>query len=47
MKHLITVAFMALGLFSLTANVVTAHHNSSHSQGPCGPNNPCKPTGGK
>lgn len=36
MKSPIAVAILALGLFGLTAGVVSAHHNSSHSQGLCG-----------
>jgi len=44
MKYILSAAILAVGLFSLTANVVTAHHNSSHSQGPCGPN-PCPKDG--
>lgn len=46
MKYLIAASVMAFGLFTLAAPLVSAHHNSSHSQGPCGPN-PCKPTNGK
>ena len=56
MKYLIAVAIMAVGLYGLTAGgagagteglgQVLEHHNSQHSQGPCGPN-PCpsKPNG--
>ncbi|MBX9589272.1 MAG: hypothetical protein K2X43_08205 [Hyphomonadaceae bacterium] len=42
MIHLIAVAILALGLAGATVGFVNAHHNSSHSQGPCGPN-PCPP----
>jgi hypothetical protein len=45
MMRLIAVAIVALGLLGLVAGVVTAHHNSSHSLGPCGLS-PC-PTGGR
>lgn len=54
MKHLAAVAVMAMALYGLTAGgagagnepaQVLEHHNSQHSQGPCGPN-PCpKPKG--
>ena len=40
MKRLIAVAILALGLVGVSVSFANAHHNSSHSQGPCGPH-PC------
>jgi hypothetical protein len=51
MKYLVAVAIMSLALYGLTSAgaragdgpaQVIGHHNSSHSQGPCGPV-PCPP----
>lgn len=51
MKYLVAVAIMAVGLYGLTTGgagagtepmQVLEHHNSQHSQGPCGPY-PCPP----
>jgi hypothetical protein len=42
MKRLIAVAIVALGSVGVSVGLANAHHNSSHSQGPCGPN-PCPP----
>lgn len=45
MKYLLAAAIVALSLSGLTAGAVSAHHNTQHSQGPCGLN-PC-PNSGK
>jgi hypothetical protein len=54
MKQLVAAAFMALALYGVITggataaddpNQVLAHHNSQHSQGPCGPT-PCSPRAG-
>jgi hypothetical protein len=44
MKRLIAVAIMALGLVSVSVAIASAHHNTYHSQGPCG-TQPCPPKG--
>jgi hypothetical protein len=36
MKHLLAATFVVFALFGLTAGKVLAHHNTQHSQGPCG-----------
>ena len=45
MKYILAAALLALGLSGLTASAISAHHNTQHSQGPCGLN-PC-PNSGK
>jgi hypothetical protein len=46
MKRLIAVAIMALGLAVVGVGLASAHHNTQHSQGPCGPY-PCPKGDGK
>jgi type II secretory pathway component PulJ len=46
MKRLIAVAIMALGLVGVSVGLASAHHNTQHSQGPCGPY-PCPKGDGK
>lgn len=40
MKYLVAVAMLALSLYGVTAGSASAHHNTSHSLGPCG-TSPC------
>lgn len=55
MKHLLAAAVTAIALYGSAGggasaaddpSQVIAHHNTQHTQGPCGMN-PCPPTGGK
>lgn len=46
MKHFLAAGITAIALYGMNPAGASAHHNTQHSQGPCGMN-PCPPTEGQ